>query len=58
MINKNKNHYFPHPLRNTTDRYMAVKIGLERKTFTLFDSEEAEEFVFDSLANLKLGKTW
>ncbi len=59
-IDKSKNHYFPHPLRNKPERYIGAKFSLHSSIYSSSGKEniDKQDLVFDTLANLKLDKTW
>ena len=59
-IDKKKNHYFPHKLRNKSERYIGAKFKLHSSIYASSgeNSVDKKSLVFDTLANLKLNKTW
>nr|BFF39927.1 hypothetical protein BACY1_17320 [Tenacibaculum mesophilum] len=59
-IDKSKNHYFPHPLRNKPERYIGAKFSLHSSIYSSSGKEniDKQDLVFDTLANLKEDKTW
>ncbi len=59
-INKEKNHYFPYRLLDKPERYIGAKFKLYKNIYTNSgeNNTDNQNLVFDTLANLKLDKTW
>ena len=58
--NKEKKHYFPHDFVETKNRYIGAKFNLMKSAWhkTGKENSDVQEVVYDTLANLKLRRTW